>query len=109
MGGLRLDVTTDDAQGCLQDIHWSFGAIGYFPSYTLGAIMAAQIFHAAQADLGKEARPHAPRPRRPPPPTHTHAPTHNDLPTPTHPPYRRSTRRSGGASLAGCASGCVRR
>ena len=28
----------------LQDIHWSFGAIGYFPSYTLGAIIATQIF-----------------------------------------------------------------
>jgi Zn-dependent M32 family carboxypeptidase len=40
----------DDAQGCLQDIHWSFGAVGYFPSYTLGAIMATQIFNAACAD-----------------------------------------------------------
>lgn len=42
----------DDAQGCLQDIHWSFGAVGYFPSYTLGAIMAVQIFNAAKAQLG---------------------------------------------------------
>ncbi len=42
----------DDARGCLQDIHWSFGAVGYFPSYTLGAIMAVQIFNAAKADLG---------------------------------------------------------
>ena len=48
-----LGVTVpDDAQGCLQDIHWSFGAVGYFPSYTLGAIMAVQIFSAAKADLG---------------------------------------------------------
>jgi len=48
-----LGVTVpDDAQGCLQDIHWSFGAVGYFPSYTLGAIMAVQIFQAAQRDLG---------------------------------------------------------
>ena len=48
---LGVDVP-DDAQGCLQDIHWSFGAVGYFPSYTLGAIMAVQIFNAAKADLG---------------------------------------------------------
>merc|ERR1712127_390708 len=44
----------DDANGCLQDIHWSFGAVGYFPSYTLGAIMSVQIFNAAQAELGEE-------------------------------------------------------
>uniref|UniRef100_A0A7S0JK37 Carboxypeptidase Taq n=1 Tax=Calcidiscus leptoporus TaxID=127549 RepID=A0A7S0JK37_9EUKA len=48
---LGVDVP-DDAQGCLQDIHWSFGAVGYFPSYTLGAMMAVQIFNAAKADLG---------------------------------------------------------
>lgn len=40
-------VPTDDAQGVLQDIHWSMGAFGYFPSYTLGALYAAQIFAAA--------------------------------------------------------------
>merc|ERR1719446_941286 len=45
----------DDAQGCLQDIHWSFGAVGYFPSYTLGAIAAVQIFEAAQRDIGEES------------------------------------------------------
>ena len=37
----------DDRLGCLQDIHWPVGAIGYFPCYTLGAIMAAQLFEAA--------------------------------------------------------------
>ena len=47
---LDVDVP-DDANGPLQDIHWSFGAIGYFPSYTLGAIMAAQIFDAAKAAI----------------------------------------------------------
>lgn len=31
------------AQGCLQDIHWAWGSIGYFPTYTLGAIFASQI------------------------------------------------------------------
>lgn len=37
----------DDAHGCLQDIHWSAGLIGYFPTYTLGNLNAAQLFHAA--------------------------------------------------------------
>ncbi|MDG9422962.1 carboxypeptidase M32, partial [Streptococcus pneumoniae] len=37
----------DDAHGCLQDIHWPGGAWGYFPTYTLGAMMAAQLFEAA--------------------------------------------------------------
>ena len=37
----------DDAQGCLQDIHWSGGAIGYFPTYSLGNLYAAQLFEAA--------------------------------------------------------------
>ena len=37
----------DDARGCLQDIHWSMGGIGYFPTYTLGNINAAQLFAAA--------------------------------------------------------------
>ncbi|MGJ8634682.1 MAG: carboxypeptidase M32 [Luteolibacter sp.] len=40
----------NDAQGCLQDIHWSMGGIGYFPTYTLGNINAAQLFHAATSD-----------------------------------------------------------
>jgi carboxypeptidase Taq len=38
----------DDRQGCLQDIHWPGGAFGYFPCYTLGALMAAQLFEAAR-------------------------------------------------------------
>ena len=37
----------NDAEGCLQDIHWSGGELGYFPSYTIGALMAAQFFDAA--------------------------------------------------------------
>lgn len=41
----------DDAQGCLQDIHWHDGAFGYFPSYTLGAMAAAQLMRAARAAL----------------------------------------------------------
>ena len=39
----------DDALGCLQDIHWYDGAWGYFPTYTLGAMAAAQLFAAATA------------------------------------------------------------
>ena len=39
----------DDARGCLQDIHWPGGAFGYFPTYTLGAAAAAQLFEAATA------------------------------------------------------------
>jgi len=40
----------DDALGCLQDIHWYDGAWGYFPTYTLGAMTAAQLFQAAKTD-----------------------------------------------------------
>jgi carboxypeptidase Taq len=45
---LGLDVP-EDRLGCLQDIHWPGGAWGYFPTYTLGAMIAAQLFAAAQA------------------------------------------------------------
>jgi carboxypeptidase Taq len=41
----------DDARGCLQDIHWYDGAIGYFPSYTLGAMAAAQLMAAARREV----------------------------------------------------------
>jgi carboxypeptidase Taq len=37
-----------DREGCLQDIHWYDGAWGYFPTYTLGALLAAQLFAAAR-------------------------------------------------------------
>ncbi len=42
--GVRPD---NNRLGCLQDIHWPGGAIGYFPTYTLGALAAAQIYQAA--------------------------------------------------------------
>lgn len=51
--GMRelLGVTPpDDRRGCLQDIHWPGGAFGYFPTYTLGAMTAAQLFAAATAE-----------------------------------------------------------
>jgi carboxypeptidase Taq len=40
----------NDAQGCLQDIHWSMGGLGYFATYTLGNLNAAQLFAAAKSD-----------------------------------------------------------
>jgi carboxypeptidase Taq len=45
-------VPPDDARGCLQDIHWSGGSFGYFPTYTLGNLYAAQFFAKARAELG---------------------------------------------------------
>jgi len=42
----------DPADGVMQDVHWSGGAIGYFPTYTLGNLYAAQIFSRAERDLG---------------------------------------------------------
>lgn len=37
-----------DAEGCMQDIHWPDGSFGYFPTYTLGAMIAAQLFHTME-------------------------------------------------------------
>ncbi len=41
----------DDKDGVLQDIHWSHGSFGYFPTYTLGNLYAAQFYRAAERDL----------------------------------------------------------
>lgn len=41
-----------DREGCLQDVHWSAGLVGYFPTYTLGNVFAAQLFEAATEELG---------------------------------------------------------
>jgi carboxypeptidase Taq len=43
---------TDTMDGVLQDVHWSAGLVGYFPTYTLGNLYAAQLFEAARDDLG---------------------------------------------------------
>lgn len=40
-------VPPDDRDGCLQDIHWYAGLFGYFPTYTMGAMTAAQVYQAA--------------------------------------------------------------
>ncbi|BDS08668.1 carboxypeptidase M32 [Oceaniferula spumae] len=42
----------DDSHGCLQDIHWSMGGLGYFATYTLGNFNAAQLYHKALQDAG---------------------------------------------------------
>lgn len=52
---LGLSTLGDDRNGCLQDVHWPAGLFGYFPMYTLGAIVAAQLFSEA-----KRARPDLP-------------------------------------------------
>lgn len=44
----------NDRNGCLQDIHWSFGGVGYFPTYTLGNLLAAQLMRAANNQLGAD-------------------------------------------------------
>ncbi|MBV9912347.1 MAG: carboxypeptidase M32 [Sinobacteraceae bacterium] len=41
----------NDADGCLQDIHWAVGSFGYFPSYALGAVIAAQLFETMRMDV----------------------------------------------------------
>jgi len=60
---LNVDVVKDEgrreggvegkgnAKGCLQDVHWAVGALGYFPSYTLGAMMAAQLYAQAKTEI----------------------------------------------------------
>jgi len=45
-------VPPSDADGVLQDIHWSIGAIGYFPTYALGNLISAQLYAVAARELG---------------------------------------------------------
>jgi carboxypeptidase Taq len=40
---------SNDIEGCLQDIHWAVGSFGYFPSYALGAAIAAQLYESLRA------------------------------------------------------------
>ncbi len=48
---LGVDVSSD-ALGCLQDVHWGAGSFGYFPSYALGCLIAAQLWEAMEAAIG---------------------------------------------------------
>ena len=47
-------VPKKDSEGCLQDIHWYSGSIGYFPSYSIGAMTAAQLFKASKIKLNSK-------------------------------------------------------
>ncbi len=44
-------VPSHDAEGVLQDVHWSFGAFGYFPTYTLGNLYSVQFFEQAKLEI----------------------------------------------------------
>ncbi|USZ69324.1 carboxypeptidase M32 [Halorussus salilacus] len=46
--GVRPD---SNAEGCLQDIHWSHGDFGYFPTYSLGSVLAAQLYDSVEDDI----------------------------------------------------------
>jgi len=46
--GVRPDT---DAEGCLQDIHWSHGSFGYFPTYSLGSVLSAQLYASADSAI----------------------------------------------------------
>ncbi len=48
---LGIDVP-NDANGCLQDVHWSMGSIGYFPTYSMGNLLSYQFWTVLQKDLG---------------------------------------------------------
>ncbi len=47
--GIRPD---SDSNGCMQDVHWSAGLIGYFPTYSMGNLLSYQIWNVLKADLG---------------------------------------------------------
>jgi carboxypeptidase Taq len=56
---LGLSTRGNDRDGCLQDVHWPSGLFGYFSTYTLGALTAAQMFGAIQRahpDLNEQIR-----------------------------------------------------
>jgi len=48
---LGIDTIGNYRDGCMQDIHWTDGAFGYFPTYTLGAMYAAQLFHSIEKSV----------------------------------------------------------
>ena len=52
MGRLLGIEVPSDALGCLQDVHWGEGYFGYFPSYALGCLIAAQLWESMESELG---------------------------------------------------------
>ena len=58
----RLGIRPANAlEGCLQDIHWAVGSFGYFPSYALGAVMAAQLYESMRTRAAGPGRAAGPR------------------------------------------------
>ncbi|MFN8219914.1 MAG: carboxypeptidase M32 [Fimbriimonadales bacterium] len=45
-------VPSNDTEGCLQDVHWSRGSVGYFPTYAMGNLLGAQIWEKLSSELG---------------------------------------------------------
>ncbi len=43
---------SSDTEGCLQDVHWTRGSVGYFPTYSMGNLIGAQVWKVLQSDLG---------------------------------------------------------
>ncbi|ORC91600.1 metallocarboxypeptidase [Trypanosoma theileri] len=50
---LGLETLGNDKEGCLQDMHWAAGLFGYFPTYSLGAMVAAQLMNSVRKELGE--------------------------------------------------------
>ena len=48
-------IPENDSEGCLQDVHWSEGMLGYFPSYLFGHLVSAQLTKTLEEDLGRIA------------------------------------------------------
>jgi carboxypeptidase Taq len=44
------------AEGCLQDVHWALGSFGYFPSYALGIVIAAQFWESLRSQVSRNSR-----------------------------------------------------
>lgn len=51
---LGLDTQGRDDLGCLQDIHWAMGSLGYFPTYAIGSMFAAQLMDTIKQEIGEE-------------------------------------------------------
>lgn len=50
MAYLHISTNGNDRDGCMQDVHWPSGSFGYFPAYTFGAVIAAQLFSAISSE-----------------------------------------------------------
>ena len=85
-----------DAEGVLQDIHWSSGLIGYFPTYSLGNLLSVQLLDAARRDAGDRRRNRAGRLR-----SAARVAARERAPV-WPPPHARPDRAGGHRAAAGC-------